>query len=122
MPPSRTCMHPAHAGTSRERSKRGQRRKRSWPCCRFAFRWAFKLAPRGCRSLPRNWNAVQRARNRVNDFTGTTLDRWAACSKRRRRLKAITVEPKKAGSVLLEEVAEPDEREGSVLVEGIAVG
>jgi glucose 1-dehydrogenase len=37
-------------------------------------------------------------------------------------VKAITVEPKEAGSVLLEEVAEPDEREGSVLVEGIAVG
>jgi glucose 1-dehydrogenase len=37
-------------------------------------------------------------------------------------VKAITVEPKKAGSVLLEEVAEPDEREGSVLLEGIAVG
>ena len=37
-------------------------------------------------------------------------------------MKAITVEPKKAGRVLLEEVAEPDEREGSVLVEAIAVG
>lgn len=37
-------------------------------------------------------------------------------------MKAITVEPKKAGSVLLEEVAEPDEREGSILVEAIAVG
>jgi len=37
-------------------------------------------------------------------------------------VKAITVEPRKAGSALLEEVAEPDEREGSVLVEAIAVG
>jgi threonine dehydrogenase-like Zn-dependent dehydrogenase len=37
-------------------------------------------------------------------------------------MKAITVEPKKEGSVLLEEVAEPNEREGSVLVEAIAVG
>jgi threonine dehydrogenase-like Zn-dependent dehydrogenase len=37
-------------------------------------------------------------------------------------VKAIIAEPKKAASVLLEEVAEPDEREGSVLVEGIAVG
>ena len=37
-------------------------------------------------------------------------------------MKAITVEPKKTASVLLEEVAEPDEREGSVLVEAIAVG
>lgn len=37
-------------------------------------------------------------------------------------MKAITVEPKKAGSARLEEVAEPDVREGSVLVEAIAVG
>src|SRR5258708_429357 len=37
-------------------------------------------------------------------------------------MKAITVEPKKAGTALLEEVAEPDAREGSVLVEAIAVG
>ena len=37
-------------------------------------------------------------------------------------MKAITVEPKQPGSARLEEVAEPDEREGSVLVEAIAVG
>jgi threonine dehydrogenase-like Zn-dependent dehydrogenase len=37
-------------------------------------------------------------------------------------MKAITVEPKKAGSARWEDVAEPDEREGSVLVEAIAVG
>ena len=37
-------------------------------------------------------------------------------------MKAITVEPLKAGSARLEEVPEPDVREGSVLVEAIAVG
>ncbi len=37
-------------------------------------------------------------------------------------MKAITVEPLKAGSARLEEVPEPDLREGSVLVEAIAVG
>jgi threonine dehydrogenase-like Zn-dependent dehydrogenase len=37
-------------------------------------------------------------------------------------MKAITVEPNKPGSALLEEVAEPDVRDGSVLVEAIAVG
>ena len=37
-------------------------------------------------------------------------------------MKAITVEPKKPGSALLEEIAEPDLREGSVLVEAVAVG
>jgi len=37
-------------------------------------------------------------------------------------VKAITVEPKKPGSALLEDVAEPDPREGSVLVEAVAVG
>ena len=37
-------------------------------------------------------------------------------------MKAITVEPKKPGSARLEEIPEPDEREGSVLVEAIAVG
>src|SRR5271168_1090844 len=68
MPPSRTCMHQAHAGTSRERSRLVQLPKRSWPCCRFAFRWAFKLAPRVCRSWPKNWNAIQRARNQVDDL------------------------------------------------------
>ncbi len=35
-------------------------------------------------------------------------------------MEAIRVEPKKADSALLEEVGEPDEREGSVLLEGIA--
>jgi threonine dehydrogenase-like Zn-dependent dehydrogenase len=37
-------------------------------------------------------------------------------------MKAITVEPKKAGTARFEEVPEPDAREGSVLVEAIAVG
>jgi threonine dehydrogenase-like Zn-dependent dehydrogenase len=37
-------------------------------------------------------------------------------------MKAITVEPMKAGSARLEEVGEPDPRNGSVLVEGVAVG
>jgi threonine dehydrogenase-like Zn-dependent dehydrogenase len=37
-------------------------------------------------------------------------------------VKAITVEPLKAGSARLEEVPEPDPRNGSVLVEAIAVG
>jgi glucose 1-dehydrogenase len=37
-------------------------------------------------------------------------------------MKAITVEPKKAGSARYEEFPEPDAREGSVLVEAVAVG
>jgi glucose 1-dehydrogenase len=37
-------------------------------------------------------------------------------------MKAITVEPKRHGSVQLEDVPEPDARDGSVLVEAIAVG
>jgi threonine dehydrogenase-like Zn-dependent dehydrogenase len=37
-------------------------------------------------------------------------------------MKAITVEPKKPGSARLEEVAEPEVRDGSVLVEAVAVG
>jgi len=37
-------------------------------------------------------------------------------------MKAITVEPKKAGSARYEEFPEPDVREGSVLVEAVAVG
>jgi threonine dehydrogenase-like Zn-dependent dehydrogenase len=37
-------------------------------------------------------------------------------------MRAITVEPKKPGSARLEDVAEPDPRQGSVLVEAIAVG
>jgi threonine dehydrogenase-like Zn-dependent dehydrogenase len=37
-------------------------------------------------------------------------------------MKAITVEPGKSGTARLEDVPEPDAREGSVLVEGIAVG
>jgi threonine dehydrogenase-like Zn-dependent dehydrogenase len=37
-------------------------------------------------------------------------------------MKAITVEPKKPGSARLEDVAEPDLSNGSVLVEAIAVG
>jgi threonine dehydrogenase-like Zn-dependent dehydrogenase len=37
-------------------------------------------------------------------------------------MKAIIVEPKKPGTARMEEVPEPDVREGSVLVEAIAVG
>ena len=37
-------------------------------------------------------------------------------------MKAITVEPKKAGSARFENIPEPDPREGSVLVEAVAVG
>jgi D-arabinose 1-dehydrogenase-like Zn-dependent alcohol dehydrogenase len=37
-------------------------------------------------------------------------------------MKAITVEPKKAGSTELENISEPDVRNGSLLVEAIAVG
>ena len=37
-------------------------------------------------------------------------------------MRAVTVEPKNAGSMRLEEVAEPDESLGSVLVEALAVG
>ena len=37
-------------------------------------------------------------------------------------MKAITVEPHKAGSARYEEVPEPDARNGSVLVEAVAVG
>ena len=37
-------------------------------------------------------------------------------------MKAITVEPKKAGTARLEDVPEPEALDGSVLVEAIAVG
>jgi threonine dehydrogenase-like Zn-dependent dehydrogenase len=37
-------------------------------------------------------------------------------------MKAITVEPHKAGTARLDEIPEPDHRNGSVLVEAIAVG
>jgi glucose 1-dehydrogenase len=37
-------------------------------------------------------------------------------------MRAITVEPKKPGTARLEEVGEPDLRDGSVLVEAVAVG
>ena len=37
-------------------------------------------------------------------------------------MRAITVEPKKPDSARWEEVPEPDVREGSMLVEAIAVG
>ncbi len=37
-------------------------------------------------------------------------------------MKAITVEPKKTGSARYEDIPEPEEWEGSVLVEAIAVG
>jgi glucose 1-dehydrogenase len=49
----------------------------------------------------------------------------AALTERRVRLKGmrpITVEPKKPDSAKWEEVEEPDVRQGSVLVETIAVG
>lgn len=37
-------------------------------------------------------------------------------------MKAITIEPKNSGSARFEDVPEPDVRNGSVLVEGVAVG
>ena len=37
-------------------------------------------------------------------------------------MKAITVEPQRAGSIGLDDVPEPDAGDGSVLVEAIAVG
>ena len=37
-------------------------------------------------------------------------------------MKAITIEPKKPGTARLEEIPEPDPREGSVLVEAVTVG
>src|SRR5512139_1768268 len=37
-------------------------------------------------------------------------------------MKAITVEPKKPGSARYQDAPEPDERDGSVLVEAVAVG
>ena len=37
-------------------------------------------------------------------------------------MKAITVEPKRPGSARLEDIPEPDDRDGSVLVEAVAVG
>jgi glucose 1-dehydrogenase len=37
-------------------------------------------------------------------------------------MKAITVEPKKPGTARLEEIPEPDARDGSILVEAVAVG
>jgi glucose 1-dehydrogenase len=37
-------------------------------------------------------------------------------------MKAITVEPKKPGTARLEDVKEPDPRDGSVLVEAVAIG
>jgi D-arabinose 1-dehydrogenase-like Zn-dependent alcohol dehydrogenase len=37
-------------------------------------------------------------------------------------MRATTVEPKKAGSARWEGIAEPDEREGSVLVEAVVAG
>ena len=37
-------------------------------------------------------------------------------------MKAVTVEPRRPGTARLEDVPEPDEHEGSVLVEAIAVG
>src|SRR5215510_2993616 len=39
-----------------------------------------------------------------------------------RSMRAITVEPGKAGSARLDEVSEPDVREGDVLVQAVAVG
>ena len=37
-------------------------------------------------------------------------------------MKAITVEPDKPGTARLEEIPEPDARDGFVLVEAVAVG
>ncbi len=37
-------------------------------------------------------------------------------------MKAITVEPKTPGTARYEEFPEPDERDGSILVEAVAVG
>ena len=37
-------------------------------------------------------------------------------------MKAITVEPRQPGSACLEDISEPDARDGSVLVEAVAVG
>jgi len=37
-------------------------------------------------------------------------------------MKAVTVEPGRVGSARLEDVPEPEPREGSVLVEAVAVG
>jgi len=37
-------------------------------------------------------------------------------------MRAVTIEPKKPGTARLEEIPEPDERDGSVLVEAVAVG
>jgi len=37
-------------------------------------------------------------------------------------VKSITVEPQKTGTARLEDIPEPDAREGSVLVEAVAVG
>ena len=37
-------------------------------------------------------------------------------------MKAITVEPKKPGTAKLMDMPEPDMRDGSILVEAIAVG
>src|SRR5262245_4012885 len=37
-------------------------------------------------------------------------------------MRAVTVEPGRPGSVRLDDIAEPDPRNGSVLVEAIAVG
>ena len=37
-------------------------------------------------------------------------------------MRAVTIEPKKPGTARLEDIPEPDERDGSVLVEAVAVG
>src|SRR3981189_450423 len=42
--------------------------------------------------------------------------------KRSDQMKAITVEPKKPGTAQLEDILEPNARDGSVLVEAVAVG
>lgn len=43
-------------------------------------------------------------------------------AKKREQMKAITVEPQKTGTARLEDIPEPDLRDGSLLVEGVAVG
>src|SRR4029079_16545779 len=46
----------------------------------------------------------------------------SSCDPRRSRMKAITVEPLKPETARLEDVPDPDVRDGAVLVEAIAVG
>lgn len=67
MHPSRTCMRRAHAGTSKERLRREQPRRRLWRSCSFAYRWVFKLAPKECRSSRRSCSGIRRKRKQGRD-------------------------------------------------------